>query len=125
MEGRFSGGIARIAGCRPRLPISEPRLTDPPSGYSPAVNAHRSRIGPGAFTPSFHRTQVAVQPIKRLFDHFVPRNVMTRFVDHSALVFLRAAQKAEHRLLRCFYGVEEIKAAVQHQHWHFHVRSEV
>ncbi len=33
-----------------------------------------------------HRPQIAVQPIKCLFDQFIPRNVVAGFVDDAALV---------------------------------------
>jgi hypothetical protein len=61
-----------------RLPVSAPAR----SGYS-----------------SFHRTQIAVQPVECFLDHFIPGNAVARFVDDSALVLFGRTPHAEHREL--------------------------
>ena len=53
MEGRFSGGNRENGRVHDPACRSEPGLKDLPSEYSPAVNAYRSRFGPGAFARHF------------------------------------------------------------------------
>jgi hypothetical protein len=55
--------------------------------------------GRGLPTALHDRTKVLIQPVQRLPDQFILRDVVAGIVDDAALVFFRSSQESKHWLL--------------------------
>src|ERR1700677_336398 len=63
----------------------------------------------------FHGSQIFVEPVERFLYHLSSRYVVSRIVNHAALVLCGCSQQTEHGLLRDSGRPNEIETAIEHQ----------
>jgi len=61
-----------------------------------------------------HGSQIFVEPVERFLYHLSSRYIVSRVVDHAALLLWGRSQQTEHGLLRDFGRPHKIETAVEH-----------
>src|SRR5215471_21795811 len=72
-----------------------------------------------------HRSKIAVEPVQRLLDILLRSSHVTVVEQHVTFLVGWASQQSKERKLVSLHRMNEIIAAVQHQHWNPHPRSKI